>query len=73
MFGYLTACKVQTIGDNDPQIVIYMKVIMPFHKPDRVYTTNITSPGYRTAESLYETLFVIELFHRRVYVINCNQ
>ena len=59
-FGYLTAGKVQTISDNDPQIVIYMKVIMPFYKPDRAYTTNITSRGYRTAENLYETLCVIQ-------------
>ena len=42
-FWLLTACKVQIIGDNDQQIVIYMKVIMPFYKPDCAYTTNITS------------------------------
>ena len=55
----MTACKVQTIGDNDPQVVIliYMKFIF---RPDRAYTTNIASQGYRTAESLYETLCVIQ-------------
>ena len=55
----MTACKVQTIGDNDPQVVIliYMKFIF---RPDRAYTTNIASQEYRTAESLYETLCVIQ-------------
>ena len=36
IFGYLTVCKVQIISDNDPQVVIYMPVTMPFHKPDHV-------------------------------------
>ena len=51
----MTACKVKIISDNDPQVVIYMPVIMPFHKPDHTYTANSTLRGYRTAESLHNT------------------
>ena len=53
IFGYLSACNVQIISDNDPQVVIYMPVIMPFHKLYHAYTANSTCRGYMDAESLY--------------------
>ena len=51
----MTACEVQTIGDNALQAVIYMSEIMPFHKPDHAYTVNSASRGYTTAESRYDS------------------
>ena len=60
IFGYLTACKVQIISDNDPQVVIYMPVIKPFHKPDHAYTVNRTCRGYMNAESLYGNMCVVQ-------------
>ena len=38
IYSYLSPCKVN--GDNKPQVVIYISVIMPFYKPDRAYTAN---------------------------------
>ena len=45
IFSYLSPCKLEINGDNKPQVVIYMPVIMPFYKPDRAYTANSTSRG----------------------------
>ena len=39
---YLTAFQLQVSSDNDPQVVIYMPVSMPFYKPDHAYTANNT-------------------------------
>ena len=44
------ACKVQTIGDNNPQVIIYM----PFPKPDHAYTANGTCQGYMATDSRYD-------------------
>ena len=59
-FCYLTASEVQSISDNDPQVVIHMSVIMPYHKPDHAYTMNRTCRGYMDAESLYGNMCVVQ-------------
>ena len=61
-FWLLTACKVQIIGDNASQVVIYMSVIMPFHKPDHAYTANSTSRSFMTAESCYHSYVYYPVF-----------
>ena len=44
----------------DLQVVIYMPVIMPFHKPDHAYAVNRTCLGYMDAESLYGNMCVVQ-------------
>ena len=52
IFSYLSECKLQINGDNNPQVLIYMPVIdIPFHKPDCAYTANSISRGYKNSES----------------------
>ena len=55
IFSYLSACKLYINGNNYPQVVIYMLVIMPFYGLDRACTANSTSRGYMNAESFYDS------------------
>ena len=55
IFSYLSTCKLKKNGDNNPQVLIYMPVIMPFYKPDRAYTANSTTRGYMNAETFYDS------------------
>ena len=55
IFSYLSPCKLEINGNNYPQVVIYMPVIMPFYGPDRAYTANSTSRGEMNAESFYDS------------------
>ena len=67
MFGYLTACKVQLISDNDPQVIIYMLVSMPFHRPDHAYTVNRICRGYIWTLKVYTKICVLcSVYYRRV-------
>ena len=50
IFSYISPCKLYINGDNNPQVLIYMPVTMPFYKPDRAYTANSTSQGYILCE-----------------------
>ena len=59
-FCYLTSCKVQLISNNDPQVVIYRPVTMPFYKPYYAYTVNRTCRVYMDAESLYGNMCVVQ-------------
>ena len=43
IFSYLSPCRLEIKGDNKPQVVIYMPVIMPYCKPDRAHNANSTS------------------------------
>ena len=54
IFSYLSACKLEINGYSNPQVLIYMPVIMQFHKPDHAYTTNSTSRGCMNAKSFYD-------------------
>ena len=60
IFGYLTVRKVQIISNNDPQVIIYMSVSMPIHRPDHTYTVNRTCRVYMDAESLYGNMCVVQ-------------
>ena len=43
--SYLSPCKLEINGNNNPQVLMYMSVIMPFYKPDRANTAKSTSRG----------------------------
>ena len=45
---------------NDPQVIIDMPEIIPFHKLDHQYTANSSCQGYMDAESLYGIMCVIQ-------------
>ena len=45
IFSYLSPCKLSINGDNKPQVVIYMPVIMPFYKPDRALLQTVPVEG----------------------------
>ena len=51
IFSYLSPRKFKINGDNNPLVLIYLPVIMPFYKSGHVYTANSTSRGYMNAES----------------------
>ena len=58
----MTECKVQIITDNDPQVVIYMPVIMPFRKSDYAYIANSTFRGCVDNESRYDSYVCYPVF-----------
>ena len=71
IFSYLLPCKLYINGDNNPQVLIYMTVIMPFYKPDRTYTTKSTSRGYMDAGSFYDScvLSVVRILNIGVRIL----
>ena len=45
IFSYLSPCHLEINGNNSPQVLIYMSVIMPFYKSDRAYTQTVPFEG----------------------------
>ena len=58
---FLINCqRIKSMRVNDPQVVIDVPEIMPFHELDHQYTANSSCQGYMDAESLYGIMCVIQ-------------